>query len=317
MSLIGLIDEDWISRKKMTFPNLSLMKLSAWHKARGDRVEWYEDLLGGYDRVYMSRVFSEEYTTPYTDEVDAREIVRGGSGYAISVQDGKEVYNPDLDPPLPYEIDHAFPDYGLYGIEDEAYGFLTKGCPRHCHFCHVGNMQGLRVRTVATLDEFWNGQKFIKLLDPNLTASPDYFRHMEDLANSKAKVDFTQGLDARMLTEAKIEALNRVKYERIHFAWDNPTDDLEGRFRLISQRLKRFSRVRVSCYVLTNFNSTWEQDLYRVMTLRSLNIQPYVMIYRKSTAPKRLRQLQRWCSPFIFWKVDNFEDYHSTIRNKR
>lgn len=75
---IGLIDEDWESRKKMTFPNLSLMKISAWHKARGDTVEWYCEPMGTYDKVYMSRIFSDEYTKPYSGFVDAAEIVRGG-----------------------------------------------------------------------------------------------------------------------------------------------------------------------------------------------------------------------------------------------
>ena len=92
------------------------------------------------------------------------------------------------------------PEYSLYGIEDTAYGFLTKGCPRGCDFCHVKDMQGRRVRTVARLSEFWAGQKKIVLLDPNITASPDFFLHIKDLADSRAYVDFSQGLDIRMLT---------------------------------------------------------------------------------------------------------------------
>lgn len=89
------------------------------------------------------------------------------------------------------------PDYSLYGITDTAYGFLTKGCPRGCDFCHVKDMQGRATRTVARLSEFWNGQKNIKLLDPNLTASPEWRMHFQDLKDSKAYIDFTQGLDAR------------------------------------------------------------------------------------------------------------------------
>lgn len=306
---IGLIDEDWESRKKMTFPNLSLMKISAWHKARGDTVEWYCEPMGSYDKIYMSRIFSDEYTKPYSGFVDAAEIVRGGSGYAISVEQDVECYHKERDPSLASEIDHTYPDYGLYGITDTAYGFLTKGCPRQCPFCHVKAIQGTRVYDFAPLSEFWHGQKEIKLLDPNLTASRNWDAHIEELAASRAWVDFTQGLDARMLTESKIEGLNRVKFKRIHFAWDNPKDDLKPKFELIAKHLTRFRKERVSCYVLTNYNSTFEEDLYRVQILRELRIQPYVMIYRKPTAPKEVRQLQRWCSPFIFWKVPTFEEY--------
>ena len=175
--------------------------------------------------------------------------------------DGKEVYSPEKDPPLPPEIDHIYPAYDLYGITDTAYGFLTKGCPRRCPFCHVAGIQGTRVYDFALLNEFWRGQPKIKLLDPNLTASMNFERHVEQLARSKAWVDFTQGLDARMLTESRIKALNDVKFKRIHFAWDNPRDDLEPKFELISRYLKRCNKNYVSCYVLTNYDSTFEQDL--------------------------------------------------------
>ena len=213
------------------------------------------------------------------------------------------------------------PDYDLYrpyGVEnDTAYGFLTKGCPRGCAFCHVVGMQGRCTYTFAQLAEFWNGQKFIKLLDPNLTASRDWEMHLRDLADSRASIDFTQGLDARLMTKEKCEAINQVRWKRIHFAWDNPKDDLTPKFELIREHMNRCNKNNVSAYVLTNFNSTFQEDLYRVETLRRLNIQPYVMIYRKHTAPVEVRKLQRWCSPFIFWKVPTFEEYDANERKDR
>ena len=132
---IGLIDVDAESRGKVTFPNLALMKLSAWHKKQGDTVEWYKPLLSGHmDRVYMSKVFGSEYTKNYIYPVDAEEIIKGGSGYAISVENGVEVYDKSKDTELPHEVEHIMPDYDLYGITDTAYGFLTRGCPRGCPF---------------------------------------------------------------------------------------------------------------------------------------------------------------------------------------
>lgn len=308
---IGLIDVDAESRGKITFPNLSLMKISAWHKANGDNVEWYSPMLSGHmDIVYMAKVFGSEYTDDYPYPVDADVVVRGGSGYAISVgDDGREFYDKSLDADLPDDIERMMPDYSLYGITDTAYGFLTKGCPRGCDFCHVGHMQGKRVRTVATLDKFWSGQKYIKLLDPNLTASADWKMHIDALAESRDYVDFTQGLDARLLTDDKIADLNRVKWKMIHFAWDRPQDNLEPHFKRIMGGLKGARKQTVSAYVLTNNGSSHEEDLQRIMVLRKLGIQPYVMIYRKETAPKTTRKIQRWCSPYIFWKCETFDDY--------
>jgi hypothetical protein len=309
---IGLIDVDAESRGKVTFPNLPLMKISAWHKAQGDTVGWYLPFNGTYDRVYMAKVFGDEYTRDYPYQIDAMEIIRGGSGYAISVVDGKETYDKSLDKDLPPEIDHIYPDYSLYKITDTAYGFLTKGCPRGCDFCHVKSMQGRCTYTFARLSEFWRGQKNISLLDPNLTASKDYETHMADLIASKAHVDFTQGLDIRFLTAEKIALLKKVRWKMIHFAWDRPEEDLEDKFHAVSEALigdRKSLKQKCSVYVLTNFNSTFEQDLHRINVIRDCGMQPYVMIYRKETAPTAVRQLQRWCSPYIFWKVPSFEEY--------
>lgn len=313
---VGLIDVDAVGRGKVTFPNLALMKLSAWHKAQGDSVEWYEPFRSGHmDRVYLSRVFGDEYTQDYPYPIDADEVLRGGSGYAITVQGDQERYEKALDADLPEEIDHTFPDYGLYGITDTAYGSLTRGCPRDCDFCHVTQMQSTVSHTVATLDEFWDGQRYIKLLDPNLTACADCLRHFEALAASRALVDFTQGLDVRLMSAEKIDALNQIRWKRLHFAWDRPDEDLRSDFERLAKGLRRCGHDIVSAYVLTNHGSTHEQDIDRIMFLRSLDIQPYVMIYRKHTAPLETRRLQRWCSPFIFWKADSFAAYLKTIKN--
>ena len=310
---VGLIDVDAIMRRRSTFPNLALMKLSTYHKLRGDEVEWWkcaEVTFKEYDIVYMARVFGDEYTHDMPEPLNAKRVIRGGSGYAISIgEDGLEHYDKRKDLDFPLYIDHMMPDYSLYDIKDTAYGFLTKGCPMRCDFCHVKHMQGTRVYTFARLSEFWNGQKNIKLLDPNLTASADWDMHIRDLADSRAYIDFTQGLSAKLLTNQKIEDLNGVRWKMIHFAWDRPDENLEPHFERIMSRLNRARRQTISAYVLTNYNSTHEQDLHRIMTLRRLNIQPYVMIYRKNTAPIETRKLQRWCNPFIFWKVPTFDEY--------
>lgn len=170
---VGLIDVDGHS-----FPNLPLMKLSAWHKAQGDKVEWYSPMFSGHmDKVYMSKVFS--FTPDYEYYIDADEIVRGGTGYNIEIVDGVERYSKENDPDLQYEIEHMYLDYSLYPEQtgygkplnkQTAYGFMTRGCPRNCDFCHVGQKEGLISYKVADLSEFWRGQGNIELMDPNLLA---------------------------------------------------------------------------------------------------------------------------------------------------
>lgn len=304
---IGLIDVDGHN-----FPNIPLMKISAWHKAKGDHVEWYDPMFSGHvDRVYMSKVFS--FSPDYEYCIDADEIVQGGSGYCISLQNGLEVFDRSKDIPLAPEVEHIYPDYSLYGITDTAYGFLTRGCPRGCGFCHVEAKEGRASRKVADLKEFWDGQKNIVLCDPNILACKQWKDLLQQLIDSKAYVDFNQGLDIRLMTEEKAEMLKRVKVKSLHFAWDRYEDKDK-----ILPKLKMFKEItgmnerNLIVYVLCNFNTTIEQDLERIYTLRDMGYWAYVMLYDKEHLKRghELRKIQRWVNNrFIFAKCPTYEEY--------
>ena len=289
---IGLCDID-----SHNWPNLCLMKLSAYHKARGDHVEWWRPE-GRYDRVYKSRVFTDTYSQDTITVTNAGEVVCGGTGYGPG-------------PNLPDAVEHTYPDYSIYPqFSGIAYGFLSRGCPRNCGFCLVSDKEGRRSIQVADLAEFWNGQKEIKLLDANLLACPDHEKLILQLAESRAYVDFSQGLDIRLITPDNVALLNRVRTKAIHFAWDNPDIDLTPDFRRFLE-LTAIKNVRKrKVYVLTNYGSTHEQDLYRVEILRGMGYDPYVMVYDRPSAPPITRQLQRWVNnKRIFHTVPNFADY--------
>lgn len=296
---VGLIDVDGHN-----FPNLPLMKISAYHKSRGDSVEWYEPLFSGHmDKVYMSKVFT--FTPDYPYCINADEIIKGGTGYSY----------PDGGEELPEEIEHIYPDYQLYkdAFPDTAYGFLTRGCPRGCDFCIVGKKEGRCARKVADLSEFWNGQKNIVLLDANMFACKKWKDLSAQLIESGAWVDFSQGCDIRLMTDEKAEHIKRMKIKQVHFAWDR----YEDKEKIVPQ-FKRFKEItqwdyrKLGVYVLCNFNTTFEQDLDRVYTLRELGYNPYVMLYEKDKLPAghRLKLLQRWVNNrIIFRSCKKFEEY--------
>lgn len=309
---IGLIDVDGHH-----FPNLPLMKISAWHKKQGDIVRWYEPFDGmveKYDKVYMSKVFS--FTPDYEFPIYADEVKKGGSGYCISLVNGKEIYDKSKETELPYEIEHIYPDYSIYPEEtkDTAYGFLTRGCPRGCDFCHVACKEGRYSYKVADLSEFWKGQKKIMLCDPNILACPDHPDLLQQLINSKAKVEFNQGLDIRLINDRNLELIKQIKLEGIHFAFDRwrDKDIIEPKLRSFKEKTG-FDRSRgnVMVYILTNFDTTIEQDLYRIQLCRELNFSPYPMIYDKEHCDPIYKKIQRWCNNFIFWKVPTFEEYQA------
>jgi hypothetical protein len=298
---IGLIDVDGHN-----FPNLPLMKLSAWHKQQNDNVEWYNPLtawLHPPDRVYMSKVFI--FTPDYPHPVNAGEIVKGGTGYNY----------PDGGQELPEEVEHIYPDYSIYPelCRNTAYGFLTRGCPRGCDFCIVGKKEGLCSRKVADLQEFWKGQKNIVLLDPNMFACREWKDLSQQLIDSRAWVDFSQGCDIRIMTEEKAEYIKRMKIKQVHFAWDRykDKDKIIPKFKAF-KTITGWDKRKLPVYVLTNYNSTHEEDLERIYILRDLGYWPYVMIYEKDKLPEKhiTRKLQRWVNMRrIFDTVKRFEDY--------
>lgn len=289
---IGLIDVDGHN-----WPSIPLMKISAYHKRRGDDVEeWFP--MSHYDKVYMSKVFATSQdveTVIYADEIE-----RGGTGY----------FYPDGGPSLPEEIEHIYPDYGLYEstTKGKAFGFLTRGCPRNCPFCIVSKKEGASAHRVADLSEFWRGQREIKLLDPNILACVEREALLRQLADSGAAVDFTQGLDIRLVEGAE-KLIADIKVKRLHFAWDNPEQNLRPYFEKFKQK-SGLPYWKMGVYVLTNFNSSHEQDLERVYYLRELGYDPYIMIFEKETAPRETRLLQRYVNnKLIFRSCAKFEDY--------
>ena len=189
----------------------------------------------------------------------------------------------------------------------------ARGCPRGCDFCHVAEKEGRRSYKVADLNEFWNGQKNIVLCDPNILACREWKPLLQQLIDSKAWVDINQGLDIRLMTKEKAEMIKRIKIKQLHFAWDSYEDK-----DLIVPKVKELKAVtkldtrKLIVYVLCNFNTTLEQDLERIYTLRELGYWPYVMLYDKENIPKghTYRKLQRWANNrIIFAKCERFEDY--------
>lgn len=303
---IGLIDVDGRG-----YPNLALMRISAWHKAQGDEVEWWWSDLVHYDVVYMSKVFSDTYSRDIPAPMNADKVFKGGTGYCISLdKNGGECYDSVRDHALPPGMERMFPDYSIYPEAGFAVSMTSRGCPRGCGFCHVAAKEGRRSVKVADVADFYAGQKEIKVLDPNITACPDKRDLLRQYRETGARIDFTQGLDIRLLDEADVEDLNNMKIKMIHFAWDDPNDDLAARFRLFAERSRIKDYRRKTVYILTNYNSTMEENLYRIYTVRDLGYSPYVMIYNKPAAPQEVRWLQRWCNnKWVFRTTPRFEDY--------
>jgi len=280
---IALIDID------SKIPNLALMKLSAYHKKNNNIVDLVGELDSRqYDVVYASKIFND---TSFPNLPSTAIIGGTGSGFTMV---------------LPDKIEHLYPDYSLYNC-DYAIGFTSRGCNRKCPFCVVPEKEG-RWRPNADIYEFWRGQDKIMLLDNSLNTDHGYFKYiLNQLIESKARINFSQGLDIRYLNDEQAELLTHVRlWKRIHFAWDlMPT---ERAVRSGVRILEKYSlKNKAMFYVLIGHNTTHEEDLYRVEELRSMGVDPFVMPYDRKDDYQR--KFARYVNHKAVFKSIGWDEY--------
>ena len=285
---IKLIDVD--SR----IPNLALMQISAWHKQQGDTVGFDTP---NPDKIYISCIFSKNRSqalglcTLYPNA----EIDLGGSGI-------------DLKKKLPEKMQKIMPDYSLYSAKYDI-GFTTRGCIRHCPFCIVPKKEG-KIEKWQHIREFHNpDHTVVKLLDNNIYALKDWFFENTNYAiENGLKLDITQGMDIRLLTDEIAEQLKKIKWAgTIHFAFDDPkiTEQVKSGIETLKDAGIN-PRNNVDFYVLVGFNTTPEEDIERCRLLRNLGTNAFVMQYRKTPASRRLA---RWANRrWLYWSCD-FAEY--------
>jgi hypothetical protein len=296
---VGLIQVDG------KLPNLALMKLSAWHKSQGDEVVFpydYQDMFAGkVDKVYVAVIF--DWNRKKATKYAKLGAVIGGTGWNFTTT-------------LPTEIESMKPDYDLYGI-DYGMGFTQRGCIRRCKFCVVWRKES-HIKEVAMPIELINQKsKELILLDNNFLASPLWREKSQQIIDHKIKVDFTQGLDIRLVDDEKSELLAAMRHrKRIHFAFDNLQIEKEVRHGIELLLSQGINHDRLSFYVLVNFNSTIEQDLKRIAILDEYGVNSFVMVYNKATAPQKIKYLARWCNKYQTKKSCSFKDYDPHARRK-
>jgi len=306
---ILLIDVD----SKM--PNLVLMKISAWHKRRGDRIFFNESC--NPNKVYISCIFSQNRSL-------ALGIANFWKSFGCEVEVGG--VGIDLKSKLPYEIEHIMPDYSLYGIR-YSMGFTSRGCIRRCPWCIVWRKEGY-IREHAPIDEFYVSRwKKLMLLDNNFLASPRWYEKLEEIRKRKIKVCFNQGLDIRLIDQESARSLSRIHYvdnefrvRRLYFAFDTPeieSEVIEGIKILKKHGIK--SR-HLMFYMLVGFNTTFEEDFHRFKILNNLGVLPFVMVYNNRKDNPILRHFARWVNrryyKFIPWEKYDHGDSQNWIQKE-
>ena len=325
---IAIIDADLIGRKRHRFPNLVCMKLSGFYKEQGALVHLKLDYeaLQEYDKVYISKVFTD---TPVPSEVlELSNVTYGGTGFFY-----------DKAPRLPEEIEHHMPDYHLYDdwvakqlaaggkkceytyYTDYSIGFLTRGCFRKCSFCVNQNYDSVHVH--SALSEFLDvSRKKICMLDDNFLGCPSWKEMLDELKATGKPFQFKQGLDERLLTDEKCEALFSGKYDGdFIFAFDNVADA-----ELIEKKMvlaRKYTDRVLKFYCFTGFDRAdkwddnfWKQDIFdlftRIEILMKHKCLPYVMRFnRYEESPYRgvYISIARWCNQPSFFKKKSLREF--------
>ena len=293
---VGLIAVDGHSG----FPNLALMRLSAWHRSQGDTVEWWNGFTH-YDRVYLSKIFT--FTPDFDTVIDADEIITGGTGYR----------DYGSHPP---EVETAFPDYSLYPAWDTAIGFLTRGCSRCCEWCIVPQKEG-SIRAAANWEEIRRvDSRKIIFMDNNVLASGHGLEQIERMGGEPIWVDFNQGLDARLITPDAARLLARLRWIRfVRMACDT-----SAMLPVIEQAAAYLKEAGVASsrfwsYVLVRDVGDAHR---RVLALRDMGVQPFAQPYRDYEGGEPTGeqvQFARWVNQKAVFQSCTWEEYQQRKRN--
>lgn len=328
---VAVIDAEIVGKSKHRFPNLCSMKISAFHKQNRDEVELKTDYdnLDAFDKVYISKVFTD---TIVPDAVlKMKNVVYGGTGFFY-----------DKAPALPYEIEHIMPDYHLYdkwvtdaiqnGYKrdefkyylDYSIGYLTRKCFRGCPFCVNQNYK--KVETASSLNEFMDkSRKKLCFLDDNFFGHPQWEQLIQPVIDSGIPFQFKQGLDERILTEKKVVALSKWKYDGDYiFAFDNIADKdlIVEKARLIRKYIKTKGQ-NFKFYVLCAYDRNglydeafWHDDIRdvfeRIFILSTYNFKPYIMRFEKykdSPLYGTYVNIACWCNQPSLFKNMSYEQF--------
>lgn len=286
---IGLVDIDGHN-----FPNLALMKISAYHKSIGDTTEWV-NYFNQYDKVYKSKVFTFTQDDLYPISCDS--VISGGTGYNSTTE-------------LPKEIDSICPDYKLYPNLKSAYGFLTRGCPNKCSWCVVPRKEG-EIRPYADIDDFLGGMDSAVLMDNNVLASDWGIKQIEKIAHKKIKIDFNQGLDARLIDKPMAKLLAKVRWlSPLRMSCD--TDGMLDKVLTATNNLREFG-CKPSNYFIYVLVTDIDSGLRRVVKLNESGLdpfaQPYIDFSGKNKVTKEQKKFARWVNHKAIFRSVEWVNY--------
>jgi len=293
---IGLLDVDGHN-----FPSLALMKISSFYKKKGCDIE-FARIEQEYDLLYKSKIFT--FTLDNSELYKTKEVILGGTGYNIHTK-------------LPNEIDCMFPDYSLYNCE-HAYGFLTRGCPNKCSWCVVPEKEG-NIKPYADIQDFIGDYKSAILMDNNVLASEYGIKQIEKIVSLGIKIDFNQGLDAKLIDDSIAKLLSKVKWLKpLRLACDTP-QSFEALHKAVE--ILRWRNVTPRRYFVYTLVKDPKEAMERVKKIKGIYCEPFCQPYRdfenKQEPTKEQKRFSRWVNITSVFNSVWWEDYKYNDKYKK
>lgn len=273
---------------------MALLKIEKYYLQKGAEIIWNSDVwLPIADKIYVSCIFTKNRHKCKKYEAYGAEI--GGTGY-------------DIKKKLPSEIDKIKLNINI--------DFATRGCIRKCGFCVVPEKEG-KMRVDRDLYDIWDSKsKKVVLLDNNILAASEHFKLIcMQAQKEKVKLDFNQGLDIRLITHEIAKILSSLKLKYCRFALDYPS--LINIFSKKLEILKKYiSLKQVIVYVLVGFDTSWDQDMRRLLFIKKSGCRPYLMRHENLKGNRKYNVLASWTNQRRFFITKTFEEYEKLYKNR-
>lgn len=285
-----LVEPEKSKKYHTAYPPLGLLKLAAFHKNKGDKVQLVQGFSdNGFapDLIYITSLFTYAYEPVhevikfYSEKYKRTRIVVGGIYATLCPDHLQGIFKNRIEiyKGLFEEAEDILPDYSLVPNWDASIIFSSRGCVRKCSFCSAPTLEP-EYRTKKSIKNLvYPGHKRIIFWDNNILASPYLKNIFEELKELNLEVDFNQGLDARLIDEEISLSIKELKTKFIRLAYDS-----NGIKKSLKRSIKLLNDIgingrKIVVYCLYNFQDTPEDFLERIKDLLDMGVVAYPMRY--------------------------------------
>lgn len=317
-----LVEPDYYTK----YPPLGLIKLASYHRSRGDEVKLVRGLSNDKnfdpDIIHITSLFTYAWQPVhhaiehYHQLIPDAKIDVGGI-YASIMPDRIKSFYPyvNVHAGLFEEAEKYLPSYDILKSVDKwkdwdsSILFTSRGCIRNCPFCVVPKVEG-KMRSVITDITYFVYPKYKKVIlwDNNFLASPEWKKNIISLKESGLKIDFNQGLDARLINDDNAQLIADLKMPIVRMAYDW-AGEKKAIFKAVDILEKYGVRRRdILFYMLYNFydgqkqyGDTPEDFLAKIKDIFELGCVSYPMRFEPLDALKK----NQFISPL--WTIEKLE----------